>query len=40
MGLSRKDPGWPFTPPGYISRDRAILLERELVKLEGGVGLR
>ena len=38
--LLTTDPGGLFTPPGYISRDRAILLERELVKLEGGVGLR
>jgi hypothetical protein len=38
--LTTTDPGWPFTPPGYISRDRAILLERELVKLELELGLR
>ncbi len=38
--LLTTDPGWPFTPPGYISRDRAILLERELVKLELELGLR
>ena len=31
---------WPFTPPDWISRDRAILLERELDKLEREVGLR
>jgi hypothetical protein len=34
------DPAWPFTPPGYISRERAILLEREFVKLERELGLR
>ncbi len=34
------DPGWLFTPPGYVSRDRAILLEREFVKLERELGLR
>jgi hypothetical protein len=38
--LLTTDPGWPFTPPGYISRDRAILLEREFVKLERELGLR
>jgi hypothetical protein len=38
--LLTADPGWPFTPPGHISRDRAILLEREFVKLERELGLR
>jgi hypothetical protein len=38
--LLTADPGWPFTPPGWISRDRAILLERELDKLEREVGVR
>jgi hypothetical protein len=38
--LLTTDPGWPFTPPGYISRDRVILLERELDKLERELGLR
>jgi hypothetical protein len=37
--LLTADPGWAFTPPGYISRDRPILLERELVKLERELGL-
>ena len=38
--LLTHDPGWPFTPPGYVNRDRAILLERELVKLELELALR
>jgi hypothetical protein len=38
--LLTADPEWPFTPPGWISRDRAILLERELDKLEREVGVR
>jgi hypothetical protein len=37
--LLTADP-WPFTPPGWISRDQAILLERELDKLDREAGLR